>query len=123
MDYEQKMKQAEAYAEKVKQKQELYKTKHQNDKKNKIPTHKLVTFYLFVLLNVVLVYALVAMWCFQDLTHLGLIITDVVGQLLTFLIYSKHSTAQNSEGGIQYLVAQEEFKRREMEYEDNIEGM
>ena len=98
---------AKRHSKRVLELRELRKVWHENDvKKERIPTHKLVTFYLFVILNVVLIYSLVAMWHFADLTHLGLLITDIVGQLVTFMIYSHHSTAQNSKDGINYLALQ-----------------
>lgn len=112
MDFENKKKKAQEHADRVKEKQELYKIKHANDTERKLPTHKLITFYLFLLLNVILIYALIAMWYFSDLTHLGVVVTDIAAQVITFFIYSHHSTAQNTVGGIVYDKAMYEIKHQ-----------
>ena len=54
---------------------------------NKVETSKALAIYLFILLNVVLIYALVAMWHFADLSYLGVLITDVAAQIITYAIY------------------------------------
>ena len=110
MNFETKKKIAEKHAQRILENQQLLEIWHSNDKEKKLPTHKLITGYLFVLLNVILIYAMVAMWNFADLTHLGVIITDIVAQILTFFIYSRHSTAQNTVGGIVYDTAMFEMK-------------
>lgn len=112
MDFEEKKKKAQEHANRVKEKQELHQIKHANDAERKLPTHKLITFYLFVLLNVILIYALIAMWYFGDLTHLGVVVTDIAAQVITFFIYSHHSTAQNTVGGIVYDKAMYEIKHQ-----------
>ena len=111
MTFEEQKKRAKEHARKVKEKQQIYKIKHSNDSKDKrFPFHKVITVYLFILLNVLLVYAMVSMWHFSDLTHLGVIITDIAAQVVTFLIYSHHSTAQNTSGGIVFETAMEQIK-------------
>ena len=112
MDFEEKKKKAQEYADKVLERQTLHEIKHANDSKKKFPTHKVITFYLFVLLNILLIYALIAMWYFADLTHLGVIVTDIIAQILTFFIYSHHSTAQNTAGGIVYDTTMLEIKNK-----------
>lgn len=112
MNFKKQKQKAEAHAIKVKQREALKKIRHKNDPKKKIPFHKIIVGYLFLVLNVVLIYAFVAMWHFADLTHLGLIITDIAAQIVTFLIYSHHSTAENTAGGIVYETAMEEMKSR-----------
>lgn len=110
MTFEEKKERAKRHAQKVKEAQQISKIKHKNDPEKKIPTHKLITGYLFIILNIVLIYALVSMWHFADLTHLGVIVTDIAGQVITFLIYSRHSTAQNTSGGIVFETAMEQMK-------------
>lgn len=112
MDYKEKEKKAKAHAAKVLERNKLREIKHANDKEIKLPTHKLITFYLFLLLNIILVYALIAMWYFADLTHLGVVVTDIAAQIITFFIYSHHSTAQNTAGGIVYDTAMFEMKHK-----------
>lgn len=80
--------------EKIKKKntQKEYKNllKAEKDKyksKTKIETSKLIMFYLLTLLNVIVVYSMVAMWKFVDLMHLGVLITDIAAQVLVYVIY------------------------------------
>lgn len=50
-------------------------------------TSKALAIYLLVLMNLIIIYALVAMWHFGDLSYLGVLITDVVAQIVTYAIY------------------------------------
>lgn len=52
-----------------------------------IETSKLFAGYLFVLMNAIVVYAMVAMWQFADLSYLGVLITDIAAQILIYAIY------------------------------------
>lgn len=85
----------------------------QAKKKKKISfptTTKLITIYLFAILNIVLIYSLVAMWHFENLTYLGTLIADVIGQILVFFIYTVKSTKENTCGGITYETAMVKLK-------------
>ena len=100
---------AQEYAEKQKFKLELKKIKHRYDEKKKpLSTSKLIAAYLFVILNVVLIFAMAAMWHFQDLSSLGILITDIAAQILTYFIYARKSLAENSANGIVYELAMRE---------------
>ena len=68
-------------------------------------TDKLIAIYLFIILNVILVYSMISMWNFADLSCLGVLITDIAGQLITYYINAKKATAQNTKGGITYDMA------------------
>lgn len=68
-------------------KSEIKQLKKNNRKKLGLTTTKLLSFYLFAIFNVVLLYALIAMWHFEDLSYLGVIISDIIGQILVFGIY------------------------------------
>ena len=68
-------------------KSEIKQLKKNNRKKLGLTTTKLLSFYLFAIFNVVLLYALIAMWHFEDLSYLGVVISDIVGQILVFGIY------------------------------------
>ena len=68
-------------------KSEIKQLKKNNRKKLGLTTTKLLSFYLFAIFNIVLLYALVAMWHFEDLSYLGVVISDIVGQILVFGIY------------------------------------
>lgn len=67
--------------EKLKQEKSKYKSKLN------IETSKLFAFYLFIVFNVILIYAMVAMWNFGDLSYLGVLITDILAQILLYGIY------------------------------------
>lgn len=55
--------------------------------KKPFETSKLIAIYLFVLLNGIIIFAMVAMWHFADLTYLGVLITDIAAQVLIYAIY------------------------------------
>ena len=50
-------------------------------------TSKMIAIYLFLLLNVIVAYALIAMWHFSDLSYLGVLISDIAAQVLVYAIY------------------------------------
>lgn len=75
---------------KNKSKERMEKLKKEKSKygfKINIETSKLFAIYLFVLFNAVLIYALIAMWEFGDLSYLGVLITDIAAQILLYGIY------------------------------------
>ena len=105
-EYNSRMKQIEQMNKVKERKQKLKEAKNKYRIKPKLPTtSKLMAAYLFAILNVVLIYAMVTMWHFQDLTYLGVLITDVAAQVLTYFIYSKKATIENTVGGITYDMA------------------
>lgn len=105
-EYNARLKRIQAKNEGIKRRIALKEERNKYRAKLKLPTtSKLMAAYLFIILNVVLIYAMVAMWRFADLTYLGVLITDVAAQVLTYLIYSKKATIENSAGGITYEMA------------------
>ena len=58
-----------------------------NSLKKKRETSKMIALYLFALLNAIVIYSMVAMWRFGDLSYLGVLITDIAAQILTYGIY------------------------------------
>lgn len=83
--------------------------------KKKLPsTSKLIAAYLFLILNVVLVYAMITMYQFRDLTYLGVLITDIAAQILTYFIYARKAIIENTKSGITYELAMME-KRNELQ--------
>lgn len=56
-------------------------------KKVKMETNKKLAIYLFILMNVIIVYCLIAMWYFADLSYLGVMISDIAAQVLIYGIY------------------------------------
>ena len=69
-------------------KMEMKELQREGRKKLGLTTTKLLCYYIFIMFNVVLVYALVAMWHFADLSYLSVIISDIMGQVVLFVIYS-----------------------------------
>lgn len=95
------------------------------DEKNKYKSHfklpstsKLIAVYLFVILNIVLGFAMVSMWHFSDLSYLGVLITDVAAQILTYVVYSHKALKENSKSGITYEIAMLE-KQNELNLNNN----
>lgn len=70
--------------------------------KSKLSMTKKITVYLFIVLNILLIYSGVAMWHFADLSYLGALITDVIGQIIVFITYSAKAVKENTVGGITY---------------------
>lgn len=54
---------------------------------SKPETSKLIAIYLFLLLNAIVIYAMVVMWHFSDLSYLGVLISDIAAQVLIYAIY------------------------------------
>lgn len=105
-EYNLRMKKIQSQNVNIERMQSLKKEKNKYRPKIKLPsTTKLMAVYLFVILNVVLTFAMVTMYQFRDLTYLGVLVTDVAAQILTFFIYTKKSLAENSQGGIVYDLA------------------
>lgn len=72
----------------LKKKSELKRMKKEARKGVGLTTTKLLCYYIFIIFNVVLLYALIAMWHFGDLSYLGVVISDILGQVLVYGIYS-----------------------------------
>ena len=91
------------------QKDNAYKEKNKilrEERKMKLPsTSKLIAVYLFIILNIVLAFAMVSMWHFSDLSYLGVLITDVAAQILTYCVYAHKALKENSKSGITYELA------------------
>lgn len=105
-EYNSRMKRIKAQNASRKRRRQLRIEENKYKPKLKLPTtSKLMAVYLFVILNIVLIYAMVAMWHFMDLTYLGVLITDVAAQVLTYFIYTKKATVENSAGGITHDMA------------------
>lgn len=105
-EYESKMKRIQARNVSRRRRQCLKEERDKYKPRLKLPTtSKLMAAYLFAILNIVLVYAMLAMWHFMDLSYLGVLITDVAAQVLTYTIYSVKALKENSAGGITYDMA------------------
>lgn len=77
--------------EKIK-KQNIIKQQKENLRKARykvkgMETSKKLALYLFAILNIIIIYSLVAMWYFSDLSYLGALITDIGAQIVLYGIY------------------------------------
>ena len=105
-EYERKLKEVQRENESIDRYNKLKKEKRKVSIDIKKPTtDKLIAIYLFIILNVILVYSMISMWNFADLSCLGVLVTDIAGQVITYYIYAKKATAQNTKGGITYDMA------------------
>lgn len=105
-EYERKLREVQRENESIDRYNKLKEEKRKVSIDIKKPTtDKLIAIYLFIILNVILVYSMISMWNFADLSCLGVLITDIAGQVITYYIYAKKATAQNTKGGITYDMA------------------
>lgn len=98
LKYRVELRKIEKKGEKILRKRELKEKLDSYKKpKKKIQMTKIITWYLFALLNIVLIYSMVVMYLFRDLNYLGVLITDVAAQVITFLIYTCKSFKETKE--------------------------
>ena len=84
-------------------KRKLREEKSKYKKKVRLETSKLLAVYLFILLNAIVVYAMISMWKFADLSYLGVLITDIAAQILIYGIYCmKAYKAKKSEEELKF---------------------
>lgn len=70
---------------------------------SQIETSKLIAVYLFTLLNAIVIFSMVAMWTFADLSYLGVLITDIAAQIVVYAIYcAKAYKAKKSEEELKF---------------------
>ena len=85
------------YRKSLKKEKVKYKTKP------KIETSKLIAIYLFILLNTIIIYAMIAMWVFTDFTYLGVLISDIAAQVVVYAVYCmKAYKAKRSEEELKF---------------------
>lgn len=85
--YNRKLRKIREQNEQSKRLYDLYKEGEKYAIPRKRETSKAIALYLFFLLNAIVIYALVAMWHFSDLSYLGILITDIAAQILVYAIY------------------------------------
>ena len=86
-EYRQELEKANKESQSRKYRNDIRDARNKYRKSFRFETSKLFTIYLFVLLNAIVIYSMVAMWKFQDLSYLGVLITDIAAQILVFGIY------------------------------------
>ena len=120
-EYEHELKRIKAKNVSRQRKKKIKEEKDKYKSKIKLPsTSKLMATYLFVVLNIVLAFAMISMWHFADLSYLGVLITDVAAQVLTFFIYTRKAVIENSSGGITYDIAMKSIENNSSNDEDNM---
>lgn len=117
-DYQDKLRQAKLQNLSNARKESLRNEKAKYKSKpwwKRVETSKVLAIYLLILMNLIIIYALVAMWHFGDLSYLGVLITDVVAQIITYAIYCVKAFKGKQ--------AEEEmnFRRDQLEFEDASE--
>ena len=128
--FEREMNKLKAQNEQLRMRNELLAERNKYRKKPKMEMSKKFAIYIFILLNVVVGYSLIAMWHFQDLSYLGTLITAVVAECFTFITYCvKAYKAKNSEETLKYVRERDKANITNEEYQykpnngvvDNIE--
>lgn len=105
---------------KAKNQQKEYELQLKEEKKKyskgfHIETSKLFAIYLFVLMNAIIIYAMKAMWQFQDFSYLGVLISDIAAQIMIYGIYCmKAFKAKQSE---------EELKFKKEKYRGSLQNV
>ena len=84
-EYQKKLQKAKDIGKTIEYKREIAEAKNKSKKKRE--TSKLLALYLFALLNAIVIYAMVSMWKFSDISYLGVLITDIASQILIYGIY------------------------------------
>lgn len=84
-EYQRKLQKAKDIGKTIEYKLEIAEAKNKSKKKRE--TSKLLALYLFALLNIIVIYAMIAMWKFSDISYLGVLITDIASQILIYGIY------------------------------------
>lgn len=116
--------------EKAKKDVELRKIQCEIRKLNKkyhhnisIPTAKLFAGFLFVNFTILEGYSMWVMVYLSDLSSLPTLISTVIGQIITYWIYSKKSTTENSVGGITYDIAMQNLQNQLTNNNDTINNL
>jgi len=101
--YRQELEKAKKESQSRKYKEEIKLEKNKYKKRVYLETSKLLAVYLFALLNAIVIYAMVSMWKFADLSYLGVLITDIAAQILIYGIYClKAYKAKKSEEDLKF---------------------
>ena len=102
-EFDMKLQKIRAKNQQKEYKRQLKEEKKKGRKGFHIETSKLFAVYLFVLMNVIITYSMVAMWKFQDFSYLGVLISDIAAQILIYGIYCmKAFKAKQSEEELKF---------------------
>ena len=87
---------ARRYAQRQKFKQKINRIKYGKDGKRKMPTGKKYTIFLLVNFTIVEIYTLYIMYFLRDISALPSLITVVIGEVITLIIYQIKSLKENT---------------------------
>lgn len=103
----------------------IFKRKNNNCGKRKLPTSKLLVFFLFVNCSLIELFTmgvtLQSMYIAQivgynpDFTPLVTLIGAVVGEVIGFAVYAIKAKAENTSGGIEYETAMYQLRQPPLE--------
>ena len=111
--YEKELANANAYALRQKQKQEIREAKHKNDQKKPLSFGKMALVFMLVNCTVIEIYAMVVMFLLADLSALPGLIAAIIGETISVISYFAKSTIENKESGITYELAMRSFDESE----------
>ena len=129
--FDNEMSKLKAENEQLRMLKELKDEKDKYRKKPKMEMSKKFAIYLFLLLNVIVIYSLVAMWHFMDLSYLGTLITAIAAECITYITYcTKSYKAKANVEALNYArerdqiesVVDEPYIPKDNGIIDNIEG-
>ena len=130
--FEKEMNKLKAENERLRMIKELKTERNKYRQKPKMEMSKKFAIYLFLLLNVIVVYSLIAMWHFMDLSYLGTLITAIAAECITYITYcTKSYKAKTNEEALNYARERDQMKNEgaeEYQYSpdngviDNIEN-
>lgn len=114
-EFDAEMRKVQAKNQQKEYKRQLKEEKRKGSKGLHIETNKIFAIYLFILLNGIVIYAMVAMWHFQDLSYLGVLISDIAAQVLIYGIYCMKAFKSKQ--------SEEELKFRKEKYRGTLENI
>lgn len=85
--YRSRLRKAKRRSEYRRRRMEIWEEEHRYRIKPRHETSKALALYLFALLNIIVLYSMVAMWHFSDLSYLGVLISDIAAQIMLYGIY------------------------------------
>ena len=87
---------ARRYAKRQKFMEEVEQIKYGKSGKRKMPTGKKYTIYLLANFTIVEIYTLYIMYYLRDISALPTLITVVIGEVITLLVYQIKSLKENT---------------------------
>ena len=83
----------------------LTEDKRKTKDKKKLSTTKLIVAFIFLNCTIVEIYSMIVMYQLRDISSLCALITAVIGETISFAVYSAKATRENTVGGMTYEMA------------------